>query len=357
VLRSTLQKRLARTDPKKRPRNTDQDSTNLKLRQRGGALKVRPNTKEINSMPVPIRYYFVRSSSWGAYATVGHLLNAAEMPLLRCLMTLLLLPADTNDLVRDRMPFTAATRRMQFPPSFRTLLQEIPPPAEWFETSKKEALKVFLIAGSIPAWLQGIAEDSHIGILTQTEEVLELAKSNPRLHVGLLKGNLDLPEAYRVFRELLTVAASNIDYSQEVRSISQGLAEKDLLSERPRLDFFPPLPLPPPNEGRSATYLINRFSNNVDVAGISLEGPSSAFAMPQMLEWCRLAGGAFSYLETGGGIPSWLPVERSELETTYQQVSSDSENRDSKFHVFLNLGLKMTRGKHLRRPFYTLGVC
>lgn len=298
----------------------------------------------------------MRPSSKGGRATIPHLLNADELPLLRCLMTLLLLPSETNDLSPSKLPFTAAIERLHTPPRFRTLMHDATPPSEWFEGIKDETINLFLVAGSIPTWLRSLSEHSDIGVLTQSEEIIESAKAVPRLHTGLLKGDADLPEAYRVFRELLSAAARKVDRDPKVSERCRVLANTDIFAQRSRLDFIPPLPLPPPSEGRPATYLINRFSNNVEVAGIVLEGPPASLTMPQMLEWCRLAGGAFSYLENDQDLPSWLGVPRSEVEERYKQLLSDKESIDAKFKLFTKFGLEMTRGIHLRHPFYTLGA-
>lgn len=201
-----------------------------------------------------------------------------------------------------------------------------------------------MLNDSPPDWLLRIAEELNIGILTPRDDLARLSESNPKIHVGLLKRDGDLPESYRVLSEILSVGTLHTPSSAEsVRRITDGF------QKRSRLTFIPPVPLPPPTHGRSAAYLINRYSNNVDVPGISPEAPASCLYLPQLLEWCRYAGAVLAYFEQTENVPPSIRLDPSYIRDVYNQMSSTSSDRD-KFKAFAELGLKLTNGVHLRKP-------
>src|SRR5215469_6367097 len=89
---------------------------------------------------LPIRYVLVESSKSSGRATIFHLLNEADVALLRCFMTLSLLPADTGDLVPEQPPFGAAFKRVRGLPSFRKAQAGIRPPTAMWEDLIKAPL-------------------------------------------------------------------------------------------------------------------------------------------------------------------------------------------------------------------------
>jgi hypothetical protein len=80
---------------------------------------------------IPIRYFLVEHASLRNQVTTLHLLDAAEVPLLRCLMTMLLMPAETGGMVPGRPPFAAAVTRLHRLPVFRKVSDDTPPRNYW----------------------------------------------------------------------------------------------------------------------------------------------------------------------------------------------------------------------------------
>jgi hypothetical protein len=257
---------------------------------------------------IPIRYFLVERSGLRNRVTTLHLLNGAEVPLLRCVMTILLMPAETGGLLVGRPPFAAAVNRLHRLPTFRKIGDDLPPLDYWVKLESAPFL-ILMVAGALPKWFGPLVEQRDIGILTQSESVLKAVEGISRVHAGLLKGMDDLREAYRVIRELADAAAKNKAYDEPVRSHCGLLAGADLFAGRSRLGFIPPIPLPQPAEGRPAVYLLNRLSNNLDEPSI-LPGapPGGVTIFPQMLEWSEAACAALAYLELRGDTPSELPI-------------------------------------------------
>src|SRR5271169_6606735 len=82
---------------------------------------------------VPVRYLLVERSSLRNRVTTLHLLDAAEVPLLRCLMTMLLMPAESGGVISGRPPFAAAITRLHRLPVFRKVSDDLPPPDHFVE--------------------------------------------------------------------------------------------------------------------------------------------------------------------------------------------------------------------------------
>jgi hypothetical protein len=127
---------------------------------------------------IPIRYFLVEHASLRNQVTTLHLLDAAEVPLLRCLMTMLLMPAETGGMVPGRPPFAAAVTRLHRLPVFRKVSDDTPPRNYWVELESAPLL-ILMVAGALPEWIGTLAERRDIGILTQSERVLEAIKVSP----------------------------------------------------------------------------------------------------------------------------------------------------------------------------------
>ena len=89
---------------------------------------------------------------------------------------------------------------------------------------------------------------------------------------GLLEGKEDLRQFYAALRNLCAFVASATRWSTDARDAIRPLASVHLLAERSRLDFIPAMPLPPTDQGRSAAYLYNRLSNNVEEPTLVVAG-------------------------------------------------------------------------------------
>jgi hypothetical protein len=296
----------------------------------------------------PIHYFLVRPADFSGRATLPNLLEEGELYLLRCFMTLLLLPSDLSEPSSSEGRFTSALRRLHFPPSFRTLFHSVAPPPLFLQDLRRAAANIFMLNDSAPEWLLKIGEDLDIGILTPRDDLVGLSASHPKIHVGVLKGAADLPESYRVISEIRRVRTDGSD--RFVQSTGE------YLSNRPRLDFIPPVPLPPPSHGRSAAYLVNRYSNNVDVPGIAAKAPESCLYIPQLLEWCRHAGATLASFEQTEDVPQSRYLDLGHIRAVYDQLESPSIDNGDKFKAFASLGLKLSNGVHLRRPLVGIGA-
>jgi hypothetical protein len=221
------------------------------------------------TIQIPFMYVLVENSKLARRASMFHLITESDIALLRCLMTLMLLPANTRNLEKNQPFFVAAIERLQNLPQVRKAENEVDPPSQLWCDLLRTPLPVVMVDEPVPEWLLRLAALRDVGVLSPSMKVVERLKSVGGIHSGLLKGNDDLREAYRVYRELLAIAAANSMFSDDVHSACAALAGTDLFAERPRLSFIPPFPLPQPEEGRPAAYLLNRLSNNVNEPGIS----------------------------------------------------------------------------------------
>ena len=201
-----------------------------------------------------------------------------------------------------------------------------------------------MIDNAIPSWLQKLAALRDVGVLTSAPEAVQSLRSIEGVHVGLLQGAQDLREAYRVIRELIEAVSADERYDVAVRSTCGELNGKELFSNRPRLDFIPPLPLPQPGEGRPAAYLLNRLSNNVDEPVLATgTNPKGTFFYPRILSWAIRACAVLWLIESGQDVPIQLPITMDALEK-YQAKLMNAET-PNRFELLLELGDKLTERK------------
>lgn len=234
---------------------------------------------------IPIRYTLVEQSGLLTRGTAFQVLSQADYELLRCFMALLQLPTSTEHLL-DGPPFVAAISRASRLPSFRKAqTKRQPPPLLWGDM-KASPLVILMVGNVAPSWLESLTAHRDIGVLTSSESLSQSLRTLPRVHVGLLKGFEDLRESYRVLSQMILVASDN-RFGADVGAISRELAKRDIFRTRMRLDFIPGFPLPPPDRGRSAAYLLNRLSNNVDEPTLSPDSPSEGLTtLPSIFDWC-----------------------------------------------------------------------
>jgi len=199
---------------------------------------------------IPIMYVLVENSKLTFRASLFQMLSEAELALLRCWMTLMLLPFGTKDLIPDQRPFTAAFNRIEQLPQFRKAQSDEDPPPQMLDDMLRVPLLVLMLDDPLPNWLQGLTAHKEIGVLSPSAHVFDSLRSARGIHAGLLKGAEDLRESYRVLRELIAAGSANDRYDQNIRSTLGSLTDIDLLQKRPRLEFIPPFPLPQPWDGR-----------------------------------------------------------------------------------------------------------
>jgi hypothetical protein len=300
---------------------------------------------------IPLTYMLVQDSESSSRSTIFHLLNEGDVGLLRCFMALSLLPTDTGDLVADQPPFVAALKRVHTLPIFRKAERRKEPPSPIWKDMTSVPLLMLMAGDTSPDWLDELTAQRHVGMLSSSPRVIESVRANPHLHTGLLKGFDDLREAYRVIRELLAAAADDECYGALGHYACTALAATDLFANRPRLDFIPPIPLPQPDKGRPAAYLINRMSNNVEEPTLLAESPKSGLSvLPQMLNWIMHACTALAAIELGAELPTEVSVERDSLTATHSLLTGAAVNSEGKFDALLELGRSLGGRRLAQEP-------
>src|SRR5262245_47075329 len=101
-------------------------------------------------LDIAIRYLVVEETD-EQHFTVFHLLSEAEITLLRCFMTLLLLPTSTGQIIADQRPFVQAITRLRQLPSFRKASSGKQPPPELWDGLLNFPLVVVMAGYSLPS--------------------------------------------------------------------------------------------------------------------------------------------------------------------------------------------------------------
>ena len=111
------------------------------------------------------------------------------------------------------------------------------------------------------------------------------------------------------------------------------------------MGFMPPIPLPGPNEGRSAAYLLNRLSNNVEENSLfppGQEGRQEGFLVfPRILDYSYAASLLLSGIELGVPFPTDPGISRAEIEEKYEFLLGDAPDEDKR-NCFLKIGESIT---------------
>jgi hypothetical protein len=206
----------------------------------------------------PIKYVLCDVENLVNQGMVYHLLSHSDFAHLRSLMTLSLLPTDLSDIDPMRPVFRSAFKRSSHSP-FLYRTPPVPPENQLPGLTSEPYLIVFL-AAKAPPWLRRLLQEREIGILTDKDEVAEDIAKVSNAHVGLLRGNQDLIEAYRVIRKLIEYRLKATTLSTEEQNfLRRILLSNDIFATRPRLSFIPPVPLPQDLMWRPAAYLLNRI--------------------------------------------------------------------------------------------------
>src|SRR5579863_5243515 len=107
---------------------------------------------------VPITYILVEELGSEHRATVFQLLSESEVALLRCFMTLLLLPASTSRILAEQPPFVESVTRLRRLPMFRKTTGESQPHPQLWEDMLNSPLLVLMVTGSLPSWFEHLAQ-------------------------------------------------------------------------------------------------------------------------------------------------------------------------------------------------------
>ncbi len=258
-------------------------------------------------------------------------------------MAMLYFPSGLAGLLQNKRPFFEAFTRLRDPPSFRRVsLTERPPFTLWSELLR--APFVFVMSSSLPLWLEELASDRPLGFLTPDVNTENAAAAFRRVITGSLRGTADLVEYYRVLRQLCNYHSQDASLDEETTATLLRISDADLMLSRSRLDFVPGVPLPQPWNGRSAAYLLNRLSNNVDEPALLAESEDPpALALATMLAECVPAVSALSLLELGKLSSSNTPIPATEIQDTYDRIAS-SMSPEKKLDIVRDLGRRLKRG-------------
>ncbi len=271
-----------------------------------------------------------------------HFLSEAELENRRCLMTLFFLPSDLEQMDDNQPPFTAALKRMTMLPQVYRVDSSSKPPADLWNEMVNQPVIVLMTNDEIPDWLPTLTDVKPVGVVAQSPETAKALSGFPGVRVGLLRGFDDLRETYRVIGELGKLACETFHRSA-IGELCGRLSQTDLFTKRPRLRFMPPFPLPQPNNGRSAAYLLNRLSNNFDEPALARDSPSNSIAfLPQFLGWSVKACALLTAVEMGREAPANLKISRAELENYHSTLTSDSISGDDKFKLLLEIGQRIS---------------
>jgi len=301
---------------------------------------------------IPISYVFVEDDRLANRATLFHLLIESEISLLRCFMTLLLLPANTARIISELPPFVEAITRAHQLPAFRKTYSVQEPPEQMWNDMLRVPLLVLMVGYSLPSWFDKLIRERPVAVLSPSQDVVADASKKPGVFAGELRGMEDVREFYRVLRALAAAIAEHDRHGPEVCSTLQRLSGLDLFANRSKLDFIPAIPLPQPAEGRPATYLLNRLSNNVDEPALMpKEIPHGVTFLPQILNWSTHACAALSLIELGEEIPAHLSVSHTELEGAHKKLMAAKVKADDGFHILSDIGNRLVGKKGPERPF------
>jgi hypothetical protein len=289
------------------------------------------------------------------YVSNFHLIDSDEFLLLRCLMTLQLLPSNFFAMLPTNKPFTAAMMRIRELPQFRKILPTEVDPLYWQDMLQTPGL-VIMTANLIPDWLPKLTAARPIALLTSSERTLQEAKSLGGVSVGLLKGFADIREFYRATGELLDRLKGFPELADQIPREMGAIDTSNLMGLRPRLDFIDYLPSPQPWAGRSAAILYNRLSNAAEEPSLlGLELDDGRIVAPALLNWCAGASRVMMAREQGLGIPKSAGLKPRDVNELARFLSSSAQAKE-KFAKFIKIGRIVSGKGDIRRPFLTVPV-
>jgi hypothetical protein len=256
---------------------------------------------------LPIMYIVAEETSAAHLGSLFHLMHQSDLVALRMYMSLLMLPSDVGAVMPTPWPFTSAMLRVMLLPVFRKLETDRPPAPEIWSLLTDAPLLILMLSHTVPVWFGELAGSRQFGVLTPSERLQETVLATHHIPCGLLKGDADVRESYRVISLLLPAVAADPRHDPDVRQDLTALAQRNIFQDRPRLPFLPPFPLPAPQAGRAATYLLNRLSNSVDKPGL-LAGrrscPSASVSANARLGQARLLRARYCRARAGVSSPS-----------------------------------------------------
>jgi hypothetical protein len=293
-----------------------------------------------------IAYVLVQDTRVQRYSSIFRLLPEANVRLLRCFMAAALLPSDAMRIRAAGRPFTEAATRVQDLPQVRITGSRERPDETLWDGITKMPLVVLMVGRALPSWAEALAREGPAVVLSQHESVLRSAEALG-MYPALLRDKDDLRAFYRALGRLCGAVGTSNRWSAEIRQSLGSLGAIDLLAERSRLDFVPPMALPPTDQGRSAAYLYNRLSNNVDEPTLATAVPDGSARFFRVgfrwLLWgCRL----LALAEAGIEPPAGLGITATELADTYGMLVGGRRPQE-KFDLLTRLGRKACESRPL----------
>jgi hypothetical protein len=288
------------------------------------------------------------------HASQFHLIDSAEFLLQRSLMALQYLPSSLFELLPSDKPFGAALRRRTGLPQFRKVLPTRVHPMYW-EDMRLTPGVVVMTGHAIPDWLEKLAKERPVSVLTSSEKTLRRLQVLPNISTGLLKGFGDIREFYRTTGELLEALRRIPAFFIQVPPELHGADLSKLLELRPRLDFIDEIPLPQPWAGRSAAILYNRLSNVVEEPTLLPEELDKPMFAPAVLNWATSTCSLLAAREVGVGIPRNERVRPTEVNRLAKLLAGSAPN-EKKFEAFLEIGRRASGSGTIRHPFLTIPV-
>lgn len=293
-----------------------------------------------------IAYLAVQDSKLGHLSSIFRLLPEADLELLRCYMTLALLPSDAGKVVSAGKPFTEAAVRTVSAPQVRVASSGSFPDEVMWNDMMNTPLLVLLAGHKLPAWSDKLVAKRPVALLSQSPTAIGKAKQLGMI-TGLLAGKDDLREYYKALSALCLAVSATGSWDEAVTVELAALSKLDLFGARSQLAFIPRLPFPPFAEGRSAAYLCARLANNVDEPSLALSVPAGSERFHRLgLRWLLRASQAFALIETGTALPDGFPLSATELGDGLAQLRAESEP-DRKYNQLLGMGRKICEGRSI----------
>jgi hypothetical protein len=296
------------------------------------------------SLETRIAYVLVQDSAVQRYSSVFRLVPEANVRLLRCFMTAALLPADAARIRAAGRPFTEAATRVHDLPQIRIAGSGEKPDDTLWTGMMNMPLVVLMVGGALPAWAETLGGERPAIVLSQDEAVLRAAE-RIGMFPSLLAGRRDLREFYLALQRLCAATGESARWNAATRDAIGPLGAVDLLAQRSRLDFIPPMPLPPTDHGRSAAYLYKRLSNNEDEPSLAPSVPDGTEAFFRSgFRWMLWACRVLALAEGGMEPPSGLGVTTTELADSYGRLVGTTAPRE-KFDLLIHLGRRITESR------------
>lgn len=296
-----------------------------------------PGGESESAVDTRIAYVIVQDATVQRYSSIFRLVPEANIRLLRCFMTAAFLPGGASRIRAGGRPFTEAAIRVQDLPQIRIAGSHNTPDETLWAGMTDMPLVVLMVGEALPVWAETLAVQRPVVVLSQDEAVLRAAEGLG-MFPGLLAGKEDLREFYRALQKLCATVSEGTRWSPTVREAIAPLGTGDLFGERSRLNFVPPMALPPTDQGRSAAYLYNRLSISVDepsLAPSASPGSERFFrvGLRRMLWACRV----LSLVEPSTEPPASLGISPTELADRYAKLVGNTDPRE-KYELLLRLG-------------------